>query len=551
MAKQILFGEEAIDKIKEGTIKTCKALKVTLGPRGRNVFIDRSWGEPTSTKDGAQVADEIELIDKNENLAAQLIKEAASKTHDKVGDGTTTTVVVAEALILGGLRAIAAGHAPINLQKGFNKILKEAVNQLEKMSKKIEGPLGENKYLLSVATVSANNDEVIGNNIVKALAKAGRDGVVTIEEGKSASTEIKIIEGMQFDRGFLSPYFINVEDEAKVVLENPYILIHEDKISTITKLIPLLERLAEVKKPLLIIAEDVEGDALAALVVNKLKGILECAAVKAPGYGDRRKAMLEDIAVLVGGQAIFKDLGIDLEKVDIFSYLGRAKKVIIDSENTIIEEGAGSTADINKRIAQIRKEIELSDSDYEKEKAQERLARLSGGIAQINVGAHTEPELKELKKRYEGALSAAKAALDAGVLPGGGVAYVRVASKLDPKNLNLEKDEMISLDIFKSALKAPFKQIMENSGLDSDVILRKVETSNGNYGYDVLTNCYGDMLELKVVDATKVMVTALQNAVSVANSLLTANVLISEIPEKEGKPYPPGAPCDYSPEDYD
>ena len=536
MAKQLLFNEEARRAIQEGIAKLAQAVKITLGPRGRNVVLDKKFGAPTITKDGVTVAKEIELEDPYENMGAQLVKEVASKTSDVAGDGTTTATILAQAIFKEGSKNVTAGANPMAVKRGIEKAVNRVVDYLEKISK----PIKDKKEITQVATIAANNDIEIGKFIADAMEKVGKDGVITVEEAKSMTTHLDIVEGMQFDQGYLSPYFVTDVERLKVVLENPYILIHEKKISAMKDMVPLLENIAKSGRPLLIIAEDLEGEALATLVVNKLRGTLSCAAVKAPGYGDRRKAMLEDIAVLTGGSAISEDLGVKLESVTL-KELGRAKRVTIDKENTIIIEGAGKTADINSRIGQIKKQIEQNDSDYDREKLQERLAKLSGGVALINVGAATEIEMKEKKARVEDALHATRAAVEEGIIPGGGVCYLRSIPILE--ELKLKGDEAIGVNVVKRALEEPIRQIADNAGLEGSVVVQKVKNSKQlNYGYDALKEEYGDMIESGVTDPKKVARAALQNAASVAALLITTQALVVDKPEKEKAPgmMPPG-----------
>jgi chaperonin GroEL len=527
MAKQIAFEHDARMALKSGVTKAARAVKYTLGPRGRNVMIDRGWGAPTITKDGHSVADEIDLIDSYENLGAQLIKQAASKTNDDTGDGTTTTSILAEALFLEGLKIIMAGQPAINVARGIQKAVDYAKEQLKKISKAVSS----DEEVLRVATIAANNDPELGKLVATALKKVTKDGVVTIEEGKGIETDVKIVEGMQFDRGYISPYFVTDQANMKVVLKEPYILIHEDKISAPLDLIPLLEKLTKKKIPLLIIAEDIEGDALATLVVNKTKGILECAAVKAPAYGDKRKAMLEDIAIMTGAQAVYKDLGIDLKKAKL-DILGRAKKVIIDAENTTIIEGAGSTDKIKERIAAIRKEMEATDSDYDREKCQERLAKFAGGVAQINIGAATESELKEKKGRAESALNAVKAAIAEGFVPGGGITLLKLSDLLN--KMKLPASEEVSRKIVIKALSAPIRQLLDNAGVDPATVMREIANSKkADWGYDVNKEEFADLVKSGIIDPTKVIRSALQNASSIASLLLTSDALITDEPEPE------------------
>ncbi len=530
-AKSLSFDAEARKSLLEGVTKLARAVKVTLGPRGRNAVIDKGWGSPTVTKDGVTVAEEVELRDRFENIGAKLVKEAASKTSDVAGDGTTTATVLAEAIFKEGFKAISSGTDAMALARGVRKAVEAVTADLMKQSRKIKGK----DDIQSVATISANNDPEIGKIMADAFEKVGKDGVITVEEGKSLNTEVDVVEGMQFDRGFLSPNFITNPDDMSVELEKPLILVLEDKISAAAKLIPLLEKIQKVKKPLLIIAEDIEGEALATLVVNKLRGILNVAAVKAPGYGDRRKAMLEDIAILTGGKAIMKDLGIELDKIEL-DHLGTAKKITIDSDNTTIIEGAGETKDIQGRIEQIRREIDITTSDYDREKLQERLAKLSGGVAMIQVGAATEVAMKEKKARVEDALHACRAAVEEGILPGGGVSVIRAAAKVldGVKKKAINEDQAIGVDIVRRAVEAPLKQISENAGVDGSVVAQKVkESKEVNFGYNALTHEYGDLLKMGVIVPTKVERSALQNAASVAGLLLTTDAVVSEIKEEK------------------
>ncbi len=526
-AKRITFSEDARRSIRDGVAKLARAVKVTLGPKGRNVVIDKKWGAPTVTKDGVTVAKEIELEDKYENMGAQMVREVASKTSDDAGDGTTTATVLAEAIFHEGLKNVTAGANPLALKRGVEKAVAMIVEQLQKMSKKVKGK----EEIAQVGAIASNNDTEIGNTIAEAMEKVGKDGVITVEEGKSLETTVEYVEGMQFDRGYQSPYFVTKPDTMECVLEEPYILIHEKKISSVKDLVPLLEKVAQSGRPLLLVTEEIEGEALATLVVNKLRGTLRVAAVKAPGYGDRRKSMLEDIAILTGGKAIFEDLGIELENVKIDD-LGRAKKVVIDKENTTIIEGAGSTQAIQGRISQIRKEIEDTTSDYDREKLQERLAKLAGGVAQIHVGAATEVEMKEKKARVEDALHATRAAVEEGILPGGGVALLRASANLD--SIKAKGDEAIGVDIIRRAIQAPIRQISENAGFDGAVVVGKVlDNSKESFGFNAATSEYTDLVKDGVIDPTKVVRTALQNAASVATLLLTTEALITEIPEEK------------------
>lgn len=528
-AKKILFDAMARDAIKNGVSKLARAVKVTLGPKGRNVILEKSFGAPTITKDGVTVAKEVELEDPYENMGAQMVKEVASKTSDTAGDGTTTATVLAEAIFLEGLKNVAAGVNPLGIKRGIDKAVAQIVEHLRKNSTTIKGK----KEVAQVGSIASNNDKQIGEMIAEAMERVGKDGVITVEEGKSLETTVELVEGMQFDKGYLSPYFITNQEEMECVLENPYILIHEKKIASIKDLISVLERVHKSGRPILIIAEEVEGEALATLVVNRLRGTFICCAVKAPGFGDRRKAMLEDIAVLTGGRAIFEDLGINMESIDLDA-LGTAKKVVINKDNTTIIEGGGKTKDIQARITQIRNEIAITTSEYDSEKLQERLAKLSGGVAQINVGAATEVEMKEKKARVEDALHATRAAVEEGILPGGGVALLRATTVLD--NLKCDEEERFGVDIIRRALKAPLFQIVDNAGLNGEIVASKIlGNSNKNYGYNALTDTYEDLLDSGVIDPTKVTRSALQNAASVASLLLTTEAMISEIPDKKEK----------------
>ena len=532
-AKKIAFDQEAREAIRRGVKQLARAVKVTLGPRGRAVLLEKKWGAPVVSVDGVTVAKEVELKDPYENMGAQMVKEVASKTNDVAGDGTTSATVLAEAIFEEGLKNVTAGANPIALKRGIDKAVEAVIEELKRMAKPVS--LDNPQDVKNVGTIAAGGNAEIGKMLAEAMQKVGKDGVITVEEGKGLNTYVEWVEGMQFDKGYLSPYFVTEPEEMKATLKDPYILIHEKKISAVKDLIPLLEKIAKTGKPLLIIAEEIEGDALATLVVNKLRGTLNICAVKAPGYGDRRKAMMEDIAVLTGGKAIFEDLGIELEKVDI-SMLGRAKKIVVEKENTTIVEGAGDTKAIQGRIGQIRKEIEGTTSDYDKEKLQERLAKLAGGVAQINVCAATEIEMKEKKLRVEDALHATRAAVEEGILPGGGVALIRASKALD-KVKTLNDDEKTGVDIVRRAVEAPIKQISQNSGVDGGVVIDKVrESKDVNFGFNAETLEYGDMLKFGVIDPTKVVRSALQNAASVSSLLLTTDALISEIPEKKEAP---------------
>ena len=534
-AKEIKFDVEAREKILKGVDTLANAVKVTLGPRGRNVILEKSWGSPTVTKDGVTVAKEIELEDKFENMGAQMVKEVASKTSDVAGDGTTTATVLAQAIYREGVKVVAAGANPMDVKRGIDKAVDAAVEELKKMSK----PTKDQKEIAQVGTISANNDPSIGEIIAEAMAKVGKEGVITVEEAKGMETTLEVVEGMQFDRGYLSPYFVTDPEKMVCELEDCYILCHEKKISSMKDLLPVLEQVARAGKPILIIAEDVEGEALATLVVNKIRGTLKCAAVKAPGFGERRKAMLEDIAILSGGKFISEDLGIKLENVSLDD-LGMAKKVIIDKDTTTIVEGAGSKDAIEGRVKQIRTQIEETTSDYDREKLQERLAKLVGGVAVIRVGAATETEMKEKKARVEDALNATRAAVEEGIVPGGGVALLRCAKALD--DLKLEGDQAIGADIVKKALEEPLRQIAENAGKEGAVVVEKVKDSdNPNFGFDAAKEEFTDMMEVGIIDPTKVVRFALQNAASVASLLITTEALVAEKPKKE-KAAAPGAP---------
>ncbi|MCF7955152.1 MAG: chaperonin GroEL [Phycisphaerae bacterium] len=534
-AKKIAFDTEARSAICEGVKKLARAVKITLGPCGRNVILEKSYGSPTVTKDGVSVAKEIELEDAYENMGAQMVKEVASKTSNVAGDGTTTATILAESIFIEGLKNITAGANPMQVKRGIDKAVAAIVEELANRSIAIES----SKQVQQVATCSANQDVEIGKTMAKAMEKVGKDGVITVEEGQSLETTVDLLEGMQFDKGYLSPHFVNNPENMTCVLDKPYVLIFEKKISTIKSLVPLLEAVAKKSRPLLIIAEDVEGEALTTLVVNKLRGVLNIAAIKAPGFGDRRKALLQDIALLTGGQAVFEDLGMDLEKMDI-AQLGQAKRITIDKDSTTIVEGAGSTEDIMARIEQLKNEIESTTSDYDREKLQERLAKLAGGVAQINVGAATEAEMKEKKARVEDALHACRAAVEEGILPGGGISSLKVLGVLD--KLKCTGDEKVGVEIIKRALVAPIKQIATNAGLDGSIIAQKVmENDDFNYGYDALNKKFGDMIKFGVIVPTKVERTALQNGASIASLLLTTDAVVSEIPEdKPAMPPMPG-----------
>jgi chaperonin GroEL len=545
MAKQIVHGEESRQAILRGVNLLADAVKVTLGPKGRNVVIEKKFGSPTITKDGVTVAKEIELRDGLENMGAQMVREVASKTSDVAGDGTTTATVLAQAIYREGVKTVAAGANPMAMKRGIEKAValvcgqfdkktgERAKGELDKFSKPVSGEM-----IAQVGTISANNDETIGHIIAEAMKKVGKDGVITVEESKTLETQLEVVEGMQFDRGYLSPYFVTDPERMEVALENAYILINEKKISSMKDLLPLLEQIAKSGKPLLIIAEDVEGEALATLVVNKLRGTLQVAAVKAPGFGDRRKAMLQDIAILTGGKAITEDLGIKLENVQV-SDLGQAKKITIDKDNTTVVEGKGKHAEIEGRVKEIRSQIDKTTSDYDREKLQERLAKLVGGVAVIKVGAATETEMKEKKARVEDAMHATRAAVEEGIVPGGGVALARCVAALD--KLKLEGDEQIGVNIVKRALQEPMRQIVENAGEEGAVVLGKVlDSKDSNYGFNALTNDYEDLVKAGVLDPTKVVRTALTNAGSIASLMLTTEALVAELPEKKEAPMPGG-----------
>jgi chaperonin GroEL len=529
MAKQLVFDSEARDALRRGVEKLARAVVSTLGPRGRNAVLDKGWGGPTVTKDGVTVAEEIQLDDPYENMGAQLVKEVASKTSDAAGDGTTTATLLTEAIFTSGLRYLTAGANEAALIRGLKAGSGAVIEELKKMSRKVDGA----KEIQQVATIAANNDAAVGKIISDAMEKVGKDGVITVEEGKGFETDVRVVEGMQFDRGFLSPHFVTNPDDMEAVLQDAYILIHEDKLSVITKLLPLLEKVRNAGKPLLIIAEDVEGEALATLVVNKLKGILNVCAVKAPGYGDRRKAMLEDIGILTGGKALMKDLGFDLATIPLTD-LGRAKRIVVDADNTTVVQGAGTSASVSGRAKQIRREIETTTSDYDREKLQERLAKLTGGIAQIDVGAATETEVKEKKARIEDAIHATRAAIEEGILPGGGVALLRALKVLD--KVSVEGDEKFGIEALRRALSQPLERIAENAGFDGAVVARRVlKEKNVAYGFNAMTGEYQDLFIAGVVDPTKVTRTALQNALSVGTLLLSTDAIITEKPKEENQ----------------
>ncbi|HEX6821430.1 MAG TPA: chaperonin GroEL [Candidatus Sulfotelmatobacter sp.] len=544
MAKHIVHGEESRQAILRGVNLLADAVKVTLGPKGRNVVIEKKFGSPTITKDGVTVAKEIELKDGLENMGAQMVREVASKTSDVAGDGTTTATVLAQAIYREGVKTVAAGANPMALKRGIEKAVTTIAGKLDKEGNRLPGELDKlskpvtGEMIAQVGTISANNDETIGKIIAEAMKKVGKDGVITVEESKTLETQLEVVEGMQFDRGYLSPYFVTDPERMEVALENAYILINEKKISSMKDLLPLLEQIAKSGKPLLIIAEDVEGEALATLVVNKLRGTLQVAAVKAPGFGDRRKAMLQDIAILTGGKAITEDLGIKLENVQI-SDLGQAKKITIDKDNTTVVEGKGKHSEIEGRVKEIRSQIDKTTSDYDREKLQERLAKLVGGVAVIKVGAATETEMKEKKARVEDAMHATRAAVEEGIVPGGGVALARCASVLD--KVKAEGDEQIGINIVKRAITEPLRMIAENAGEEGAVVLGKVlEAKESNYGYNAFSNEYEDLVKAGVLDPTKVVRTALQNAGSIASLMLTTEALVAEIPEKKEAPAAPG-----------
>jgi chaperonin GroEL len=539
-AKQIAFNADARERILRGVQKLARAVKVTLGPSGRVVVLEKSFGAPTVTKDGVTVAKEIELDDPYENMGAQMVKEVASKSSKDAGDGTTTATIYAEAIYAEGLKNITAGANPNEVKRGIDKAVEAIVDELNRLSKDVT----TSKEIAQVGTCSANQDETIGKIIAEAMDKVGKDGVITVEEGKSLETEVELVEGMQFDKGYLSPHFVTNPANMEAVLEDAYVLIHEKKISSARDLLPILGKIADSGKSLLIIAEDVESEALATLVVNKLRGVLKICAVKAPGFGDRRKAMLEDIAVLTGGTAIMEELGLELEKIDLKD-LGRAKKIVVDKDNTTIIEGAGKQADIKGRIEQIRHQIDVTTSDYDREKLEERLAKLAGGVAQINVGAATEVEMKEKKARVEDALHACRAAVEEGILPGGGVSVLRARGVLDKLRKKLSGDERIGVDIVHRALVAPVKQIAANCGLDGSLIAARIEeSSQTNFGFNALTREYGDLVEMGVIVPTKVERIALQNAASIAGLLLTTEAAIVEIKDKKKTPVGAGAGMD-------
>jgi chaperonin GroEL len=534
-AKQILYSVDARSAIMRGVDQLSEAVKATLGPKGRNVVIDKKFGSPVSTKDGVTVAKEIELKDPFENMGAQMLREVASKTSDVAGDGTTTATVLAQAIFREGVKNVTAGGNPMDLKRGIDRAVETVVEEVKKLSR----PTKDKKEIAQVGTISANNDLTIGDLIAEAMEKVGKDGVITVEEAKSMDTSLDIVEGMQFDRGYLSPYFVTDAERMEANVQDAYILLHEKKISNMRDLLPILEQIAKMSKPLVVIAEDVEGEALATLVVNKLRGTLQCAAVKAPGFGDRRKDMLRDIAVLTGGNVISDDLGIKLENITL-NDLGRAKRVTIDKDNTTIVEGSGAAEDIEGRVKQIRTQVEETTSDYDREKLQERLAKLVGGVAVINVGAATESEMKEKKARVEDALNATRAAVEEGVVPGGGVAYLRSLPALEKLEAELEGDQRIGVRIVKRALEEPLRYIASNAGAEGSIVVQRVRELKTNEGYDAASDTYGDMLAKGILDPTKVTRSALQNAASIAGLLMTTEALVTELPEKEAAPPMPG-----------
>ena len=534
-AKEVRFSDDARQRMFRGVSILANAVKVTLGPKGRNAVLEKSFGAPTITKDGVSVAKEIELKDKFENMGAQMVKEVASNTSDEAGDGTTTATVLAQAIIREGLKAVAAGINPMDLKRGIDKAVIVATEELKKLSKPCKDP----KAIAQVGTISANSDESIGKTIADAMEKVGKEGVITVEEGSALENELDVVEGMQFDRGYLSPYFINNQQNQTAELENPFILLYDKKISNIREMLPLLGGVAKAGRPLLVIAEDVEGEALATLVVNTIRGIIKVAAVKAPGFGDRRKAMLQDIAVLTGGQVISDEVGLSLEKATL-NDLGEAKKVVVEKENTTLIDGAGKKPDIKARVAQIRQQAEEATSDYDKEKLQERVAKLSGGVAVIKVGAATEIEMKEKKARVEDALHATRAAVEEGVVPGGGVALIRVQKAVE-KIEGANEDQQVGIKILSRAIEEPLRQIVDNAGEDAAVVLNKVKEGKGNFGYNAQTGEYGDLIEMGILDPTKVTRLALQNAASVAGLLLTTEVMVAEAPKDEAEHGHPGS----------
>ncbi len=535
MAKIIEYESSAREKIKKGVDKLTNTVKVTLGPKGRNVILDRKFGSPTVTKDGVTVAKEIELEDPFENMGAQMVREVASKTSDVAGDGTTTATVLAQAIYAEGLKNVTAGANPMAIRRGIEKAVKFSIDEIKQLSKPVAGKT----EISQIGSVSANNDSQIGDLIAEAMEKVGKDGVITVEEAKGTETTLEVVEGMQFDRGYLSPYFITDPDSMHAELEDAYVLIHDKKISSMKDLLPVLEKIAQTGKPLAIISEDLEGEALATLVVNKLRGTLKVCAVKAPGFGDRRKAMLEDIAVLTGGNVISEELGFKLENA-VISDLGHAKKITVDKDNTTIVEGGGKTEDIKGRIGSIRKQIEETTSDYDSEKLQERLAKLAGGVAVINVGAATETEMKEKKARVEDALHATRAAVEEGIIPGGGVAFLRIGKKFD--NLKLDGDEAVGVNIVRKALEAPLRHIAENAGAEGSIVANEVSLKDGSFGFDAETGEYVDMFKAGIIDPTKVARTALENAASISALLLTTEAMVADKPEKKDAMSAPGMP---------
>jgi chaperonin GroEL len=537
-AKQLLYDQEARAAVLRGVQKLSGAVKATLGPKGRNVVLDKKWGAPTITKDGVTVAKEVELPDKFENMGAQMVRQVASKTSDVAGDGTTTATVLAESIFREGVKNVTAGANPMALKRGIDKAVETVVAELKTLSKPTKGK----KEIAQIATISANNDKIIGNLIADAMEKVGKDGVITVEEAKGVETTLEVVEGMQFDRGYISPYFVTDPERMEAVLEDALILIHEKKLSALKDLLPLLEQVAKMGKPLLIIAEEVEGEALATLVVNKLRGTFTACAAKAPGFGDRRKEMLKDIAVLTGGEVISEELGIKLENIKLQD-LGKAKKVVVEKENTTIVEGAGARKEIEGRIKQIRAQIDETTSDYDREKLQERLAKLAGGVAVIKVGAPTEIAMKEKKARVEDALNATRAAVEEGIVPGGGVALLRAEKVLDKAKAT--GDEKIGLEIVRRALEEPIRQIAENAGVEGSIVVQKVKDGPGAFGFNAETEEYEDLLEAGIIDPTKVARTALENAASIAGLMVTTECLVTEAPEKENTPGPPAPPEDY------
>ena len=536
MSKQIIFDTEARAALKRGVDKLADTVKVTLGPKGRNVIIEKKFGAPTVTKDGVTVAKEIELEDKIENVGAQMVKEVASKTSDVAGDGTTTATVLAQAIMNAGLKNVTAGANPMDLKRGIDKAVTAIVAELREMSRDIQ----DRDKIAQVATISANNDPEIGNDIADAFERVGKEGVITVEEAKGMETTLDVVEGMQFDRGYLSPYFVTDADTMEAVMENPFILIHDKKIASMKDLLPVLEKVAQLGRPLVIIAEDVEGEALATLVVNKLRGTLKISAVKAPGFGDRRKAMLEDIAVLTGGTVISEEKGYKLENTTL-EYLGQAQRIVMDKDNTTVVDGAGDAAQIKARGAQIKQQIENTTSDYDKEKLQERLAKLSGGVAVLRIGAATEPEMKEKKARVEDALHATRAAIEEGIVPGGGVAYLRAIKGLDKVKTDNE-DQAIGVSIVRRALEEPLRQIAANAGFEGSIVVQKVLEGKKDFGFNALNDTYGSMIDAGIIDPTKVTRTALENAASVSGLLLTTEAVIADRPEPAGSGMSSGGP---------